>query len=164
MQYLSYFFFLLSHHITFHLKSEFTSETQDVAPMICNLESTGKPDLDLTSPKSPNQNADLTFNKSDTFTPATSLQLGPFATSNNLSAIRKSSESTFRTGKFLFVLDLNSETTIIFISFLPIRALTVITSAQVNSHRSIKLTIHSRTPATSQHYEHPSKPQICQIN
>lgn len=86
--------------------------------MLSNLEATGKPNLmanadtNLTTPKTmqlTNQNADLPFSKSasDTATSAKNLHVAPLPISNNISATRKSSESTFRTGKFLFVVDLN---------------------------------------------------------
>lgn len=86
--------------------------------MVSNLEATGKPNLmantdtNLTTPKTmqlTNQNADLPFSKpaSDTATSAKNLHVAPFAISNSDSATRKSSESTFKTGTFLFVVDLN---------------------------------------------------------
>lgn len=83
--------------------------------MVSNLEVTGKPNL--MSDKDTNvmtaqsgqltkQNADLSFSKSalNTVTSGKNLQMD---VSNNVSATRKFSESTFRTGKFLFVFDLN---------------------------------------------------------
>lgn len=87
--------------------------------MASNLEATGKPNLttstdtELTTPQTvpiTDQNADLTFSKSasDAATSTTNLHVAPFAISSNASATRKSSESTFRTGEFLFVVDTNA--------------------------------------------------------
>lgn len=148
---------------------ELTLETQKVTSMVSNVESTGKPNLmgstdtNLTAHKTmqiTNQVADQPFSKSaaDTAPSAKNLQVGPFAISNNVSTSRKSSESTFRTGKFLFVVDYILISTNVYeilkaqlhsISSVTVRTLTVITSDPVNSHCSIKLGIHDRTPATS---------------
>lgn len=147
--------------------------------MVSNLEATGKANLmtstdtNVTTPKTvkiTNQNADLPFSKSALNTAAKDLHVVPFAISNNISVMRKSSESTFRTGKVLFGMDLNVcismstnvykilKTTITFCFFSAVRTLTVITSASVNCQCSVKFGFCDRTPATSQHYEHTSKP------
>lgn len=149
--------------------------------VVSNLEGTGKSNLmastdtNLATPKTvqiTNQNADLPFSKSasDTATSAKNLLVAPFAIPNNTSSTRKSSESTFRTGKILFVVDFNVyiyisiyvyeilKPRLLSISSHTDRTLNVITSAPVNGQCSIKFGIHDRTPATSQHYDHPSKP------
>lgn len=85
---------------------------------IGNLEATGKPNLMAdtdTGLKTPQngqltkQNADLSFSKSalDTATSGKNPQVAPLAVSNYINVTRKSSESTFRTGTFLYVGDLN---------------------------------------------------------
>ncbi|MCJ8748540.1 hypothetical protein PDJAM_G00165940 [Pangasius djambal] len=93
-------------------QNEITLETQEVTPMVSNLEATGKPNLmantdtKVTTPKTvqlTNQNADLPFSKSasDTTTSAKNLHVAPFAIPNNVIATTKSSESTFRTERLL---------------------------------------------------------------
>lgn len=87
--------------------------------IVNNLEARGKPNLmantdgNLMTPKTvqlTNQNADLPFSKpaSDTATSTKNLHVAPFAISNSDNATRKSSESTFKTGMFLFVVDVNA--------------------------------------------------------
>ncbi|XP_060719603.1 mucin-2-like isoform X2 [Tachysurus vachellii] len=90
-------------------ENEITLEAQEVTSMVRNLEVTGKPNLmsdkdtDVTTAQSgqlTKQNADLSFSKSalDTITSGKNLQMD---VSNNVSATRKFSESTFRTERLL---------------------------------------------------------------
>ncbi|XP_026988646.2 hyphal wall protein 2-like isoform X2 [Tachysurus fulvidraco] len=90
-------------------ENEITLETQEVTSMVGNLEVTGKPNLmsdkdtDVMTAQSAQltkQNADLSFSKSvlATVTSGKNLQMD---VSNNVSATRKFSESTFRTERLL---------------------------------------------------------------
>ncbi|KAF4072994.1 hypothetical protein AMELA_G00253700 [Ameiurus melas] len=93
-------------------QNDIISEKRELSTMISNLEATGKPNLMANADTNlmttqtvqlTNQNAELPFSKSasDTATSAKNLHLAPLAISNNISATRKSSETTFRTERLL---------------------------------------------------------------